>query len=470
MKLNKIKLFLFSISSLIVFSCTDLVNENLDPDGVIEENVFKDVNNAEQVILGAYSRMPLGANLYAQALISDELRFGPQNNGQGKEVHSWLFTAGQSEFADIWYGAYRSISSANKLLLNFDKIPTSNQTQTDLKNQLRGEALALRAFNHFLLVRSFSPKYNAGAMGIPYVINDDIYARPTRPTMQVTYQSIMDDCNAAYPLLANATAKNRFNQAAVRAMQAYIALEMGNFDQAITFSNQALAFNNTLANTLATVQAIWTDANTTELLFFQTNIAGSASAAPGAYFTTNALTSNGQIYFNPSVTLFNKYSANDFRRARYFSGNASTPFNNFIVNKYPGSSGNYGINNIKIYRVADLYMILAEANARKSTPDLIASYNAYLTLRNARNAGSSSPFIDQNDAINKILEERNREFAWEGSRFFDLKRNGRLVTRQGVDIYPVNPATTLTDINRYTYPIPTSETQANPNIQQNSGY
>jgi len=207
MKLNKLKLFLFSVSSFVVFSCTDLVNENLDPDGVIQENVFKDVNNAEQVVLGAYSRMPLGANLYAQALISDELRFGPQNNGQGKEVHSWLFTAGQGEFSNIWYGAYGSISSANKLLLNFDKIPATNQSQSDLKNQLKGEALALRAFNHFLLVRLFSPKYNAGALGVPYVTTDDIFARPSRPTMQATYQAILDDCNAAYPLLANATAK-----------------------------------------------------------------------------------------------------------------------------------------------------------------------------------------------------------------------------------------------------------------------
>lgn len=470
MKLNKLKLFLFSVSSFVVFSCTDLVNENLDPDGVIQENVFKDVNNAEQVVLGAYSRMPLGANLYAQALISDELRFGPQNNGQGKEVHSWLFTAGQGEFSNIWYGAYGSISSANKFLLNFDKIPATNQSQSDLKNQLKGEALALRAFNHFLLVRLFSPKYNAGALGVPYVTTDDIFARPSRPTMQATYQAILDDCNAAYPLLANATAKNRFNQPAVRALQAYVALEMGNFDQAITYSNQALAFNSALANSLATVQAIWTDANTTELLFFQTNIAGSASSAPGAFFTTNLLTSNGQIYFNPSVTLYNKFASTDYRRNRYFSGSAAAPFDNFIINKYPGSSGNYGINNIKVYRVADLYMILAEANARKANPDLTAAYNAYATLRTARNAGTSAQFIDQSDAISKILEERNREFAWEGSRFIDLKRNGKLVTRQGVDIYPVNPATTLSDINRYTFPIPTSETQANPNIQQNQGY
>jgi hypothetical protein len=470
MKISKIKFFLIGISSLSIISCTDLVNDQLDPDGVIEENVFRTVKNSEQVVLGAYSRMPMGANIYAQALLTDELKFNQQNNGQGKEVHSWTFTSGADEFSSVWYGAYGSISSANKLLINFDKIQATTQADIDLKNQLRGEALALRAFNHFLLVRSFSPKYNPSALGIPYVTSDDIYARPSRPTMQETYQAIMDDCNAAYPLLANATAKNRFNQAAVRTMQAYIALEMGSFDQAITYANQALTFNSTLASTLATVQAMWTDTNTNELIFFQTSIPGSVTAAPGTYFTTNALNSGGAIYWNPSVTLYNKFTTSDFRRTRYFAGTPTDPYNTFIVNKYPGTSGNFGINNVKIFRVADLYMILAEAHARKATPDLVASFNAYSTLRTARNAGTSVAFTDQNDAITKILDERYKEFAWEGSRLFDLKRNGRLITRQGVDIYILNPIPTLTDLNRYTYPIPTSETQANTNIQQNPGY
>lgn len=472
MKINKIKFFFVGIASLSLVSCTDVINDQLDPDGVIEENVFKTLKNSEQVLVGSYSRMPLGANLYSQSLITDELKFNQQNNGQGKEVHSWTFTAQQDEFAGIWYGAYGSISNANKLLLNFDKIPATTPTDIALKDQLKGEALAIRAFNHFLLVRLFSPKYQANALGIPYIKGDDIYAQPSRPSMQETYTQILNDCNEAYPLLVNvpATTKNRFNQAAVRAMQAYVSLEMNNFDQAITYANQALTFNSTLANSLATVQATWTDTNTSELLFFQTNIAGSASAAAGAYFTTNLLTSGGILYWNPSVTLYNKFATADFRRARYFAGTPTSPYNTFIVNKYPGSSGNYGINNIKVFRVADLYMILAEANARKATPDLTAAFTAYSTLRTARNAGASLAFTDQNDAVNKILDERAREFAWEGSRLVDLKRNGRLITRQGVDIYILNPIATLSDLNRYTFPIPTSETQANPNIQQNPGY
>lgn len=472
MKINKIKFFFIGIASLSIVSCTDVINDQLDPDGVIEENVFKSLKNSEEVLLGSYARLPLGANLYSQALITDELKFIQTNNGSGKEVHSWTFTSGQAEFSNVWYGAYGSISSANKLLLNFDKIPASSQAEINLKNQLKGEALALRAYNHFLLVRLFSPKYQAGAMGIPYIKNDDIYGRPTRPTMQVTYNDILADLNEAYPLLANVdpTVKNRFNQGALRVLQAYVALEMNNFDQAITYSNQALAFNSTLANTLATVQAIWTDTNTSELFFFQTNIPGSVNSAPGTYFTTNLIASGGLLYWNPSVTLYNKFAASDFRRARYFGGTPAAPYNNFIVNKYPGTANNYGVNNVKVFRVADAYMILAEAQARKASPDLTASYNAYAALRTARGAGTSVAFIDQNDAITKILEERAREFAWEGSRLLDLKRNGRLVTRQGVDIYVLNPVATLSDINRYTYPIPTSETQANPNIQQNPGY
>ena len=472
MRINKIKFFFVGIASLGLVGCTDIVNDQLDPDGVIEENVFKTLKNSERVVLGSYSRLPLESNIYAQSLISDELKFIQSNNGSGKEVHGWTFTSQTGELSGVWSGAYASISNANKFLLNFDKIPATSATDIALKNQLKGEALAIRAFNHFLLIRSYSPKYQASALGIPYVKTDGIYETPSRPTMLQTYQQIIADCNDAYPLLANvpATTKNRFNQAAVRAMQAYIALEMNEFDLAITYANQALVFNSTLANSLATVQAIWTDTNTSELLFFQTSIPGSVTAAPGSLFTSNTLANGGIIDWNPSVTLYGKFSATDFRRARYFSGTPAAPYTNFIVNKYPGATDNYGVNNVKVFRVADLYMILAEAHARKATPDLTASFAAYSTLRTARNAGASIAFVDQNDAITKILDERYREFAWEGSRFFDLKRNGKLVTRQGDDIYPINPATTLTDINKYTFPIPIFEVQANPNMQQNPGY
>ncbi|MBA5246840.1 RagB/SusD family nutrient uptake outer membrane protein [Marnyiella aurantia] len=469
--MNKIKLLVLCSASLFFTNCSNLMDDNLDPDGVIEENVFKTVKNAEKVVLGAYSAIPTSANIYAQALLTDELKFGAQNNGQGKEVHSWTFTSGQAEFSGVWYGAYGSISNANKFLLNFDNVATSTPAEVALKNQLRGEALALRAFNHFILVRSYSPKYSPSALGIPYVTSDDIFAQPSRPTMQETYQAIMDDAAAAYPLLPVTTADNkfRFNQGALRAMQAYIALEMGDFDSAINYANQALAINSALASTLGTVQAMWTDANRDELYMYQANLPGSASAAPGALFTTTALASGGLIYWHPSVTLYSKFAPADFRRTRYFGG---TPANlgSFIVNKYPGTAGNYGINNVKLFRVADMHLVKAEAYARKAAPDLAASFASYQLVRVARNAGTSAPFTSATDAVDKILEERWKEFAWEGSRLFDLKRNGRTITRVGADIYILNPVPSLTDINRYTYPIPTAEVQANPNMQQNPGY
>jgi len=479
--MNKIKLLIFASASLFMTNCNNLIDENLDPDSVIEENVFKTVGNAEKVVLGAYSRMPLGANIYTQALITDEVRLGPNNNGQGKEVHSWDFTAGAEEFASIWYGAYRSISSANKYLLNMDNINTSTPEELALKNRLKGEALAIRAFNHFLLIRGFSPKYNPSAYGIPYVTSDDIFATPSRGTMSETYQKILDDAENAYALLPitqwdptpdNPDNRHRFTQGAVRAMQAYIALEMNNFDGAISYADQALAFNSTLASSQPDVQAMWTDVYKKELYFYQVNVPGSASAAPGAYFTTNPIASGGLIYFNPGINLFSKFSPTDYRRARYFSGSPTAPYTNFIVNKYPGTAGNYGINNIKVFRVADMHLVKAEAYARKSAPDLAASYASYNIVRTARNAGLSSNFTSQADAIDAILEERWREFAWEGSRLFDLKRNGMLVTRVGDDIYPINPQPVLTNINRYTFPIPTSEMQANPGLQgqQNAGY
>jgi hypothetical protein len=74
-------------------------------------------------------------------------------------------------------------------------------------------------------------------------------------------------------------------------------------------------------------------------------------------------------------------------------------------------------------------------------------------------------------AITTIMDERFKELAYEGHRFWDLKRRNLPVVRLTVDLPQVNAATTLAAGNfRFLLPIPNAEIQANPVIQQNPGY
>ena len=110
----------------------------------------------------------------------------------------------------------------------------------------------------------------------------------------------------------------------------------------------------------------------------------------------------------------------------------------------------------------------AEAYARQG--NLSAAFTDYKKLRDARNAGASSSFVSQSAALDAIFEERGRELAYEGFRLSDIKRFGKTIARDAKDSRPGYTKLSLTDIYKYTLPIPQVERFANPNIKQNTDY
>jgi len=145
--------------------------------------------------------------------------------------------------------------------------------------------------------------------------------------------------------------------------------------------------------------------------------------------------------------------------------------------KYPGTSANGQlVNDIKIARLTEMYLIKAEAQT--SAGDLAG---AALTIQQVRNARFNTPqalpvYGSATDAWKDILLERQKDFAAEGYRFIDLKRIGTLAGLSELDRDPQDCALArgacslpLND-HRWTLPIPQAETNPNPGIQQNPGY
>ena len=94
----------------------------------------------------------------------------------------------------------------------------------------------------------------------------------------------------------------------------------------------------------------------------------------------------------------------------------------------------------------------------------------FYTLRDARiNGYTAASFSSKGDLITAIMNERFKELAFEGHRFFDAKRRNLPIIRLAVDAQ--NNKTTLESGNfRFLLPIPNSEIQANPLMVQNPGY
>ena len=141
-----------------------------------------------------------------------------------------------------------------------------------------------------------------------------------------------------------------------------------------------------------------------------------------------------------------------------------------FINKYPGRAGAIAVNNIRVIRLSDVYLMAAEAALRKSSIDQTTADNCLNDI--VKRANPNAPKVTA--TIDLILKERRKELVMEGHRLHDILRLGLSVTRTGGDHFlnKVDLVTVTWDDYRSIMPIPQAEIDANPNIrdQQNPGY
>ena len=165
--------------------------------------------------------------------------------------------------------------------------------------------------------------------------------------------------------------------------------------------------------------------------------------------------------------------SDDARNLLYEQGSAGRGTARVECTKFLGKNGFPNLDNIPVIRVADLYLIRAEAlSAAGSTiQDLTAAradlvrikqnrYANYATTQQAFDNGLTT----QSALFEEIIRQRRIEFAFEGHRFFDLKRLGRDLVKA-----PHYNTVVYTDF-RILPGIPVRETDNNPNLVQNFGY
>ena len=205
---------------------------------------------------------------------------------------------------------------------------------------------------------------------------------------------------------------------------------------------------------------IWTDQNTNEILFrlrYETNTVN------GAIWTSTG----GNVIFSPSDKLTASYSDDDIRKDVYIGELAGKR----IVNKFFVSSRGGRVVDAKAIRISEMYLIRAEAYARRATPDVAAGAADLNLLRSKRIEGySDEVFGSPSELLNAVILERFKELAFEGFRFFDLKRLGLPMQRDASDVDSPNWQTLPADNPRFALPIPQDEILANPNMQPNPGY
>jgi starch-binding outer membrane protein, SusD/RagB family len=476
MRFNKNITILALAMGLMVSSCEDVID--IKPtDSLVTDIALTNINDFKKALTGTYaataSASYWGGNMIVlNYQLSDNARKSVQNLGEGVQVHSFSYTAGLGEAASAWNAMYSVINRANIIINRIDAIEGTDAE----KNQIKGEALALRAMAHFDLVRLFSQRYNytadASHLGVPIMLESKI-SSPARNTVKEVYDQVTKDLTDAKTLLAGVVqGPTRITPLAVSALQAKVALYTENYTDAITYSTEALAGKPIASKT--EFATMWRQANgNAEAIFKIALPQGAANIGGNFYSVTNDLVS-----FNPTQDLLDEYGATaeekakDVRYTSYYEIIPTRAEPNIVFKYIDKNAAIKGQSDVIILRSADMLLIRAEAYARTNQGDkALADLN---TLRAARITGFTpdpETGVGQEtgtDLLNAIFTERRKELAFEGDRFFDLKRRNEAIVR-GADCNSTSCTLPADDL-RFAFPIPQTEVYANPNIEQNEAY
>ncbi len=268
------------------------------------------------------------------------------------------------------------------------------------------------------------------------------------PVSEVFTQIIADLTYAEANLTASASTKTRASKYAATALLARVYLYQKNYTLAYQKANDVIKNGGyTLLPNFSTIFASDGSAETIfEVEFDQINRNRIAE-----YNFPKTL--NGRAEVKPDPGLIAAYTPTDTRLATTFAYSGA----NAYANKYNDLS--LGDKNVIVLRLAEMYLIKAEAEAHLST-GLISNVQGNINNIRHRANLTDTDAATMPDLLLAIEKERRLEFAFEGHRWFDLVR-----TNRAIGLLP-----NLTKSYQMLFPIPLSELNTNTKMTQNTGY
>jgi len=472
----KNKLLLFSLFLLTFSACKKVINIP-ESDLIGGETALKTVGYNEQAILGAYAATGIEMAILLNATFADEVKVAEFYNAG--TTHEWQYASTDVGLRDNFTATtpnYRVIDRVNRVLAALPAADSTKVGDNTLRMRLRGEALFLRAFSHFELYRFYCANYDPAGLAMPYMETPSIEPQ-ARIKMDVYFGKMSADVAEAKTLLPNnLTDVNRATRLAATALQARIALYKKDWAAAETFASEFIT-GLPLAS-MANFPGIWTDANTSEVAFRLVRTSSFGGRIGSLWRGTSASASNiGTVTWRPSDKIWGAYDqVNDVRFASYFKDEPLLAARGSrLIYKYAGTTyatPNENVANAKVYRTGEMYLIRAEARAEQNKITGANSAESDINaLRTARITGYVNVvFATKAEAIDAIMLERYKELAYEGHRFWDLKRRGLPVERLASDAPTTNAAVLPTGNFRFLLPIPDPEMKANTLMVQNPGY
>ncbi|AFL83886.1 hypothetical protein Belba_1255 [Belliella baltica DSM 15883] len=239
--MKKIISKIFLLAAFLSFGCAEDYLDTIPTDAVSEGLVFTTTQNARTALNGIHRAMFIrwdsqgqpgeGGVMIVRDVMAEDLVMTTQGNGWFVSYSRWLRhndeTNGDVRF--VWRFYYRIIGNANMIIANIDD---AEGPQAD-KDEIKGQALAYRAWAHWNLVQLFAERFDAGGansqLGVP-IVTEPITEGQARNTVAEVYTQVNADIDAAIALLGTSrAAKSHLNINVARGIKARIALTQGNY-------------------------------------------------------------------------------------------------------------------------------------------------------------------------------------------------------------------------------------------------
>lgn len=344
----------------------------------------------------------------------------------------------KSTISKIWLSSYTCIANANNLLENMES--RKGLFVGNNYNLIKGEALALRAFLHFDLLRMFGPVMSTdpGAKSIPYRTKLSKEAQPQLPANEVM-KLIIADLTEAEKLLENdplktgaandyfdfepSNRKFRLNYYAVQATLARVYQYNNQPAEAYTYAKKVIdhaKYSFVNSSDLAPSDGCKDRTFRNEHLFaVQVN---NMKGYTDAYFAVHPNTYENSVLTNDDAVINGVFenSSTDIRRANQWEFKTGKLMHSkfWQLESAVPASCPWPKNMVPLVRISEMYYIAAE-----STTDLQEATDLMDVILFNRGLNPLSGVTDKAALQNALTKEYQKEFFSEGQLFFYYKRN-----------------------------------------------
>ncbi|WP_343531406.1 RagB/SusD family nutrient uptake outer membrane protein [Pedobacter sp.] len=513
-----------SVLTVLIFlltlgSCKKSYLDTTPSDQIDAAKIFDNINNVKVALNGIYRATYMQysdqeqdghpAIMIVMDFMGEDIVHTATGTVYFRGAYRW--TDHRSELNDLPYFSYRLyyriIANANILLEGIDKVPDATEAQ---KNVIKGECLALRGWAHFMLVQLFGMRYDKTTLsdiqspnttsarvqlGVPVVTKYSLDPQP-RNTVEEVYIQVNKDLDQAIALLDGAPPRGLYrthiDKSVAQGIKARVALTQQNWTDAAYYAQEALKGYPLMSNS-AYLDG-FSDMKNSEWMWGAHQLPeqlpsyGSFFAYMSSNFNSSHTRSNPKKI---SISLYNSLANTDIRKKLFcdnindyvnFPGviDASTgqPVTSqtralYMQKKFVVSDPAVSAGDIPYMRVAEMYLIAAEAKAKLGFINEAADIIDVLAKNRDPNYTRPDNISDiGNDNNGLIMMQRRIELWGEGFRFLDLKRLKLSLDRSGT-----GSTTTLANVGvttpinadnvRWQFLIPRREMQANPYMKQN---